>query len=91
MTNYTIDKLISDHLEGKQVLPLMTTTSMAERWGKTDDFVYNRFRRDDSFPEPLDGVVIGLKNKQRLFPFYDVVRYEQEKGLSKEGKCESTR
>lgn len=90
MTNYTIDKLISDHLDGKQVLPLMTTSSMAERWGKTDDFVYNRFRRDDSFPSPLDGVVIGLKSKQRLFPFYDVIRYEREKGLNKEVPYEST-
>lgn len=91
MTNYTIDKLISDHLEGKQVLPLMTTSSMAKRWGKSYDYVRNRFRRDSTFPEPLEGVVIGLKDKQPVFPFYDVVRYEREKGLNKEGKCESTR
>lgn len=81
MKIYTIEDLIKDYLAGRDVLPLMTTTAMAQRWGKTPDFVYNRYRRDETFPEPLEGVVKGLKDKQMIFPFHEVVRYEKENNL----------
>lgn len=88
MKKYTNEDFLKDIHEGKQVLPLMTTRSMAARWGKPTDFVYNRFRRDNSFPVPLEGIVLGLTHEQKVFPFYEVERYEKENGLNKKGEIE---
>ena len=81
MKIYTIEDLMKDYFGGLDVFPLYTTKAMAQRWGKTPDFVYNRYRRDETFPEPLEGVVKGLKDKQMIFPFYEVQRYEKENNL----------
>jgi len=81
MKIYTIEDLMKDYFRGLDVLPLMTTSGMAERWGKTPDDVYNMYRRDKTFPKPLEGVVKGLRKNQNVFPFYAVKEYEKENNL----------
>ena len=81
MKNYTTEDLMRDHLRGLDVIPLMTTTGMALRWGKKPDDVYNLSRRDETFPAPLEGIVKGLRPNQKVYPFHEVVRYEKENDL----------
>jgi hypothetical protein len=81
MKIYTIEDLMKDYFRGLDVLPLMTTTGMAQRWGKKPDDVYNLSRRDETFPAPLEGIVKGLRPNQKVYPFHAVVRYEKENNL----------
>lgn len=89
MKIYTIEDLLKDHFNGKDIFPFMTTTGMAERWGKKPDDVYNLSRRDETFPVPLEGVVKGLRPNQKVYPKYAVVAYEKENNLKevKESEC----
>ena len=89
MKIYTIEDLMKDYFRGLDVLPLMTTTGMAQRWGKKPDDVYNLSRRDEKFPTPLEGIVKGLRPNQKVYPFYSVKEYEKENNLMevKESEC----
>ena len=81
MKIYTIEDLMKDYFRGLDVLPLMTTTGMAQRWGKKPDDVYNLSRRDETFPAPLEGIVKGLRPNQKVYPFHAVASYEKENNL----------
>lgn len=90
MKIYTIEDLLKDHFRGRDVLPLMTMSAMAERWGKSRFDVANMKKRNKTFPAPLEGIVKGLSHKQQVFPFYEVVRFEQENYLKEVKASERT-
>lgn len=66
---------------GGNVFPLQTIQSMAERWGKSRQSVAMAAQRDPRFPRQLDGIIEQTAKTPRVYPLYEVERYEQEKGL----------
>lgn len=71
----------------KTMFPLQTVQSLSERWGVTPEAVNTWRKRHTNFPKEIHGIVAQTKGSRRLFPLYEVRRYEQERGLNvKEGK-----
>jgi hypothetical protein len=70
----------------KRLFPLFTAVTMAERWNVSTSTVRNWQKRYDDFPKPIKGIVAERKNYRayngtEYFPFYEVERYEEERGL----------
>jgi hypothetical protein len=63
----------------KDIFPLQTIQSMAERWGLHRHNVENWRHRHADFPKPIEGLVDG--GRVHFYPLYEVLRYEQARGL----------
>ena len=81
MQNITKEDLEQEVKQNGELL--LTIYAMAQRWNKSRHDVNNLYKRDRTFPKPLEGVVKGLNNKQRVFYRNDVIEYEKRKGLVK--------
>ena len=90
MENFTNDDLLTAIRQGKKIIPFMTIKAMGERWGMDRHKTYNLSRRDEDFPKPIQGVLKGLSHSEKVYPFYEVERYEKEKGLIKNKRKEVT-
>ena len=66
---------------GKKVFPLQTIQSMAERWGVHRNAVSNWMNRHSNFPQPLEGIIEKTGKTPKVFPLYEIERYEKERGL----------
>jgi hypothetical protein len=72
------------------LFPLYTKKDMAERWGESIQVVNNWSNRHEDFPKALSGILAKEPQGKRmgggagvggLYPFYEIERYEQARGL----------
>jgi hypothetical protein len=76
-------EVLEAYREGKKVFPFQTVNSLADRWNVGRGVVFNWSMRHKNFPEAVQGFIEGKSHNQRIFPMYEIERYEKEKGLLK--------
>lgn len=69
--------------EHKQVFPLQTQTSMAERWGVSRPLVAAWSQRHNDFPKELEGLIEKTAKTPKVYAYEDVIKYEHNRGLDK--------
>lgn len=67
--------------EQKQVFPLQTQMSMAERWGVARQVVANWAQRHDDFPKEIVGLIEKTAKTPKVYAYEDVIKYEHNRGL----------
>lgn len=80
---YTIDDLMQDYSNAKDVFPLQTNGSLSKRWGVSRQVVQNWAKRDTEFPPAVTGLVEGGKHVNDIYPYYRIEEYEKRKGIVK--------
>lgn len=65
------------------VFPFYTTQALAERWGLKDRRLVNNWsKRHEDFPKPVQGLI---KGGGPYYPLYEIVRYEEKRGMQANG------
>lgn len=65
----------------KNIFPLQTIQSMAERWGVSRQTVVNWSNRNDDFPRELDGLIEQTAKTPKVYALCDVLKYEQQRRI----------
>ena len=69
--------------EQKQVFPLQTQMSMAERWGVSRQNIAARAKRHKDFPKELEGLIEKTAKTPKVYAYADVIAYEYNRGLKR--------